>query len=690
MSKSATMRIVWVLGTSALAVFALLSVTHLSQANSLAPLLPVNEADGRIGTCYASTTDIDAPWAYQAGARWDRFDFKWHVIETTAGDFNIRGHEQVVSRTLIHNLNVIGILGATPEWAAACPTTTVGFLSPAPFNTISPRWLAWGHACPPQNLDLPWDHPDNVWSAHVQAVVSHFKDDVHVWEIWNEPDATWFWKGTPAQYAQLLKVGYRAVKAADPHATVLFGGLAYWENPGFYIDVLEALAVDPEGAAHNAYFDVMSLHLYANVEQAHDIAAQVSAEVARHVGPHPLWLTEAGVKVWPEDEPCPPDAPECPPYYSAEEDEVAAYMIEAFANARAAGVERFLIFRLRDDDVGMPLQWYGLLKADYTPRPSYVATQVVARYLRDENQVTGPFGEIIRRVTFWGTPHGRVDVLWNRTPTTVTYSHPAVLPTATVVDRLGVTRTLTATDGGFSLTLAPATADRHPAGILMIGGPPALLLQTDTVSPTSALDPLPSSAPSNPLTVTWTATDTGAGYWYAEIAHAPAPTGPWTLAASLSETQGMTQTQLMLPGNGLWYLRGRARDRVGNWEPWPPGSEISTTLNLSSTLALSVTVFSDINRNGMQDSSEPPVDDTTLALRAAAGQVITQVIDSRWQFTRTLPIDSYALTVRQADHEPVTHTVEALTAPGTLTMTARIGLRRTLSHHVYLPLTLRE
>ena len=56
------------------------------QANDIPPLPDVTEADGKLGICY-SFYDIDgevlATKAYAAGSRWDRFDFRWNVIEDT-------------------------------------------------------------------------------------------------------------------------------------------------------------------------------------------------------------------------------------------------------------------------------------------------------------------------------------------------------------------------------------------------------------------------------------------------------------------------------------------------------------------------------------------------------------------------------------------------------------------------------
>src|SRR3954462_15192961 len=65
---------------------------------------------------------------------------------------------------------------------------------------------------------------------------AHFKGKAAGWEIWNEEDAPKFWAGMPeldedhpdrdaSKYVPLLKAAYGAVKAADPSAPVVMGGL---------------------------------------------------------------------------------------------------------------------------------------------------------------------------------------------------------------------------------------------------------------------------------------------------------------------------------------------------------------------------------------------------------------------------------------------------------------------------------
>ncbi len=652
------------LGKISVILLSLLIIPFPARAEPLPPLPAVTEAEGRLGTCFSYYLDNEgnnrAPQAYAAGSRGDRFDFRWDVIESSRGDFSFAGHHNVVDIDRANELDTVGILWATPDWAACSPVARWrALMAPQPPGNPHGRGRAPDPGSRiPCNLNLTWDDPENYWGRYVYQVVSEFKDKVHIWELWNEPDRPDFWAGTEAQYAQLLKVGYQAVKAADPSATVLFGGTAYWGDEDFHKVVLDhLLATDPATLAHNGYFDVMSLHLYSNAYHNHELAAKVKREVDERVGPHPLWLTETGVPIYDEKA-------GAPGHHEATAEEAAAYVIQAFAGARAADVERFFFFRLHDADMIYSDQFFGLTRNDTTIRPAYLAYQVAARYLRGENQITGPFvtPQGIQRITFLGTPYGRIDVLWNtRGDHTTNYAHPAILPTATLVTHRGVTQTLTAAAGSFDLELTPATANLHPDGIYFIGGPPVLLLQTDTVSPTSELRSLSPIDAHNQVTLTWEAADDLAGYWYEEIQRAPAPTGPWETIAGLSQTENATQTIITLPPPGsyyqAWYFRARARDRVGNWESWPARAEISTE-TITRTVRLEAVAYSD-----QPSTFRYPLPGVAMTWEAPNGAIITQTLGAAtvceslmlpvgvpWVVTRTVPSGVHHLAMSHPNH----------------------------------------
>jgi hypothetical protein len=707
---------------------------------AVTPLPPVTDPDGRLGVCYGFYEDETAPGSgqrpyldlmYDAGARHDRWDFSWWAIQPdNQSQWNWSGHEALVQLENDKGIEVLGILQWTPQWASTYrgPTDwrrdlstlesagarfyahTHGPLSrgPAPFNSF-----------PPRNLDRPVFvngeiNPDNYWGYFVYHVAQHFDDApsrwVNAWEIWNEVEGAYFWSGSADDYCQLLQVAYKAIKGEDgaaggnPGASVLFAGLHYWANPAMYTQVLDCLAAaDPGGAQHNYFFDVMSVHFYSRSDNTYDMINLIRGEMAaRNMDDHPIWLTETGAPIYGDDWPGVPNLPPGDNYLNIEQE--AAYTLQSYANALAAGVERYYFFRAHDADMGEP---FGLIRNDKSLRPAYVAYQVAAQYLRGENQatrVTTPEGDATR-VSLWGTPRGKVSVLWNRTPDPVTYTLEAAMPTATLVDRWGATQALGAVDGHYELALPLATAYLPSApSDYIVGGDPLILIETDTVSPTSALAPLPPLNPGTTISLTWSADDADSGVWYTELQASTSPTGPWTTFATRTETQGLTQT-VYLDGvhDVTYYFRARARDRVGNWELWPESFEVSTTVDAEVLLVWSVgLLFNDSNHNGVWDQGtggtgtgsltldpEVQLSDVSMRFVDRTWNVVTATIGSSWCFTETWPPGAYTFVAawRDLDGDKWVR-LEPLLIDGTVDPLAlafdELGLWP--YHDVYLPL----
>ena len=98
---------------------------------------------------------------------------------------------------------------------------------------------------PPLN---PYDY-----ATMLANVAQRFGSRVAAYEIWNEEDESRWWLGAPdpAAYTQLLKVVYPIVKAAEPHATIVMGGLTGNDYP-----FLEGIY----GAGGKGYFDAVGVH----------------------------------------------------------------------------------------------------------------------------------------------------------------------------------------------------------------------------------------------------------------------------------------------------------------------------------------------------------------------------------------------------------------------------------------------
>lgn len=95
------------------------------------------------------------------------------------------------------NMSIIAFINATPPWAMS-----QGGLP------LSSR---------------PSD-PD-AYGAFTAKVATRYKGKISAYEIWNEPNAVFFYSPAPdpAGYTDLLKSAYPRIKAVDPDATVIGG-----------------------------------------------------------------------------------------------------------------------------------------------------------------------------------------------------------------------------------------------------------------------------------------------------------------------------------------------------------------------------------------------------------------------------------------------------------------------------------
>lgn len=673
--------------------------------------------DGFAGTAYTfyplpgdSSSRPLLPLMHAAGSRWDRFDFPWPQIELTPGQWAWATHDALVNDVRQARMNILGILLWTPPWASTGPCVAVQQyqVRPSILRLYAPppsTQSALSTPCatrPPQGLYEPWNDwtttdgdPVNYWGRFAYQLATRYRGAVRHWEVWNEPDLVWFWSGSPSEYARLLKVAHQAIKAACPECTVLFGGLAFYAAPSFYTDVLNVIRNDPEAPAHGYFFDALGLHLYSRSSSIADVANTVRAKLSELIPvERAIWLTETGVPVW-DDLTVNPAA--APYIWSARQHEAAAFTLQSYANARLAGIQRYIFFRAHDDwcdknrngtcaddgsYAGMQ-EMYGLARDNLTLRPAYTAYQLATQYLISPTWVSyWNYTDGGRRVSFWGTPRGKVSVFWNTSPTTTAVGYPIAVPSATLITQEGQFQTVTPTAGVYTLTLPGATANNGLSSTdYIIGGRTFLLVEHDTDAPTAQLlDVRPANATA--FTVTWTGADPTSGVWRYDVQQRPQSDAAWT--SWLTRT-GATVAVFNAPQPSVRCFRARAWDRVGQISEWTPERCAAPLINVRLNV---LAVFGDANTNGAQDVDESPVL-SLLRLRDSTGaDVVSPTVTVPWLLSTTLPLGEYRLEVwpEQVSWLPELRTLSFTWSAPNVDLTIGLRPRR---NDVFIPTVLR-
>jgi hypothetical protein len=452
--------------------------------------LTVTQADGRLGAVEAFRAG-GTTLAYDAGVKWERLTFWWRGLQAGPGQplnpFYLP--LEYVDEERRQGIEVVGVLVNTPDWAATNP--------------------ARPHTSPPQNLYLPYNHPENHWGQFVRQVVEHYKGRIDTWIIWNEPDITpdapnaayYTWSGTPADYYQLLKVAYLNAKEVHPGVRISTAATTYWTDihlgrRQWLERFLDAAGADPTAAAHNRYFDLVALNLYTNPETLYTVPMLYHQLMRERGFDAPIWITETNVI--PYDDPVNAGTPlGTPAQMRATLGEQADYVVQALAMGLAAGVERIEVYRMKDGD-GDVVNGQALLREDLSKRPAYTAFQVAAEYFSHFGSVRVFAPGDLRQVVF-DSPARRVSVVWNASPAPISVRVPVsgsghalrVAPT-------GESYPVAAVDGAFAVDLPGATmhTDLDNPSRYLIGGTPVVLVETAPGGPVQPAGNL--SAPTLP------------------------------------------------------------------------------------------------------------------------------------------------------------------------------------------------
>lgn len=467
---------------------------------AVAPLPPVTNPDGRFGMVQG----IHAPdLAYQMGARWDRIIFPWSLIQRQGPDSweELYFQDEQIRAQAGRGNTMVGVMIYTPQWASINPERG------RPVDR-------------PQGLDLPYNDPKNHWGQFVRKLATRHKGVVDHWVVWNEPDLfdpaiRYTWDASYEEYFQLLKVAYLNIKEVNSQGKVIAGGFAYWydkefNRPPYLGPLFEIIGRDPDAARNNHYFDIVSVHAYSAPLNAYAEPLVMRDILEQRNVKKPIWISESNAV--PYDDPLNP-VPTA--FLGATLDQQASYVIQSMALALAAGVERYAMYKMVDEVAENARELYGLVRNDRSLKPAYVAYQVGATYFSNaksavfswpgsaevptKEQIKAVWSSNDNRPQFiWPAQvsqvtmergRNRTTVVWNNSPSPVTFQVPASARQATLVNKYGKTETITPRDGSYSLDLpiSQHNPDRRDYSIYLIGGDPLIIDEQVAPLPTDRL-----------------------------------------------------------------------------------------------------------------------------------------------------------------------------------------------------------
>jgi hypothetical protein len=340
------------------------------------------------------------------GAKLVKEEVRWDWVEPSRDQWTWTCMDRAINDERARGLDILGQLDYTAGWAVGKSDRVV--------------------------YDPP---PLDLWKNYVLQTVSRYKDRVHAWEVWNEPNNPVFWTGSRDQYMALLSVTHDAIKQADPSALVVGPAIT-----GVDTDWLNAMPWDK--------IDVLGLHMYVPPsflnDQGYSYFNQGLPNLAQVVSQHgnkPIWLTELGYSSQTG-----PD-----PWHVGDEGLQARYLAEFLAETTAfvgLNIERLVSYDFNDDTPG---GGFGLTRNDWSSqKPAFAAFHTLV------GQLDGATGQGRANLgagvfAFQFSRNGQTTlVVWSANNTTVT------IPSAgdgTVTDLYGKQQTVSRQNGALHVAV---------------------------------------------------------------------------------------------------------------------------------------------------------------------------------------------------------------------------------------------
>jgi hypothetical protein len=296
-------------------------------------------------------------------------EFNWGRMEQKQGSIDFSETDALVAAAAADHLSLLPTVVGAPAWASRPLAAQEGVHHPRDPSDYG-RFLT--------QLIARYGPEGTFWADNPDVP----KRPVRSWEVWNEPDIPSYWhKPWVRGYVDLLRAAHRAIKRADPRATVVLAGLTNrsWSD----LNRLYRAGAAP-------YFDAASIHPYTQrPRNAVRTIGLVRAVMRRHHDARtPVWVTELS---WTSGKRHMSGTHTRQPYFLNTTPRGQAAKLRAGYLALARARRRLHIRRVywytwlsRDESPNYPFDWSGLLSVRgdaFHAKPALFAYRRVARRL---------------------------------------------------------------------------------------------------------------------------------------------------------------------------------------------------------------------------------------------------------------------------------------------------------------------
>jgi hypothetical protein len=229
---------------------------------------------------------------------------RWKYIETSDNVWDFTDLDSWVNTHYAAGRDLVFTLFGTPTWASARPT----------------EQGAYGIA----NLGTQAEPSDMTkWTRFCNKIATRYLGKIKYYEVWNEPNqyndgtgatpgTNFFFSGTFAKLAEMVRLANQTIKAVDPTAKIISPSITSWSTLANQSaeNYFNGMMVASDGATGvmKDWVDIIAVHLYSAVDNTtKDLSGMIDRVNAAKSS-----VGVSGMETWDtESAPIIPSAPQC-------------------------------------------------------------------------------------------------------------------------------------------------------------------------------------------------------------------------------------------------------------------------------------------------------------------------------------------------------------------------------------------